>query len=269
MVRQSPGLRTVYLVNHLAFVRLDGGKRLYIDSRDTVIAPQLMTLGHWERHNTTLIRRLVKPGMHFVDIGANCGYFSVLAGSLVGDKGRVISIEPQPRVFGLLRDSLRANGYLLRTTLYNVALADQDGTARFRFRDGDFGGGSLHIPDARVAVENFTEIDVPVRRADALLAKHAPLDFIKIDAEGAEVSIIDGLSETIAASPNLRILVEFNQRYIAKHRSVEEFCQQLAGLGFTPYPVTDDSPRAVAWSELKKVAGHGYVLLARGDLAGI
>lgn len=266
LIWQSPGLRTVHLGNNTLFIRLDGGKRLYIDSRDTVIAPQIMTLGHWERFNTAVVRRLVKPGMRFVDIGANCGYFSVLGGSLVGETGRVFSFEPQPRAFELLTSSLRANGYVLRSKLYNVALSDHDGRARFRFRDGDFGGGSLHIQDARVQSENFTEIEVPVHRGDSLLQKHGAIDFIKIDAEGAEVAIIDGLTQTLAQSPNVHLLLEFNPGYIAKHRSVAEFCSQLEGLGFSAYPVTDEAPQKVAWSSVPNSVGHGYVLFSRGSI---
>jgi FkbM family methyltransferase len=266
LIRQSPGLRSVHLGNNTLFIRLDGGRRLYIDSRDTVIAPQLMTLGHWERYNTSLIRRLVKPGMRFVDIGANCGYFSVLGGSLVGEKGRVFSFEPQPRAFELLGSSMRANGFVLRSRLHNVALADHDGSARFRFRDGDFGGGSLHIQDARVQTENFTEIEVPVRRGDSLLQKHGAIDFIKIDAEGAEVAIIDGLTQTLAQSPNVRMLLEFNPSYIAKHRGVVDFCDQLSAMGFSAYPVTDNAPKLVPWAEIPNTVGHGYVLFSRGSI---
>jgi len=263
LIKHSPGMRSVYVGEQTLFIRLDGGRRIYIDSRDSVIAPQLQTLGHWERDNTGIVRRLLKPGMRFVDIGANCGYFTLLAGSIVGEGGKVIAFEPQPRVFDLLNRSLRANGYVLRTVVHNVALGDHDHTARFRFRDGDFGGGSLHISDSRARAEHFSELDVPVRRADDLLRAHAPVDFIKIDAEGAEVAIIDGLSQTMAASPKLHILMEFNPGYINKHRKVTDFCAQLAALGFSPYPVTDSNPKKVSWESLLEVGGHGYVLFSR------
>src|SRR5689334_3802567 len=64
----------------------------------------------WEPNETWAIRRLLGPGDLFVDIGANIGYFSVLAARSVGAEGRVIAIEPAPPTVAKLRDNLDLNG---------------------------------------------------------------------------------------------------------------------------------------------------------------
>lgn len=72
----------------------------------------MMITGLWERFNTDLFHKILKHGDTFVDVGANFGYFSILAGMLIGPMGKLYAFEPIPRVFELLTKSLKANGYL-------------------------------------------------------------------------------------------------------------------------------------------------------------
>jgi hypothetical protein len=87
------------------------GSKMYVDSSDIGVAPFLLEWGFYEKYETALFKRLVKKGMVVVDIGANIGYYTLLAAHLVGDKGKVFAFEPDPNNYDLLCKNIEVNGY--------------------------------------------------------------------------------------------------------------------------------------------------------------
>lgn len=144
--------------------------------------------GTYEREQTALFQQLLRPGATVLDVGANVGYYTLLASVLAGDAGRVHAFEPEPKNAGFLRDHVRINRRR-NVTVQQAAVSDRAGTARF-----DFGGGSGtgHLADTGA-------IEVRTLRLDDYCAEHglAP-SAIKIDVEGAEVSVLEGARETLA-----------------------------------------------------------------------
>lgn len=262
-VKYAPGLRTTYIGNNTSLVRLQSGRRIYVDSRDINHAQEMMITGMWERFNTDLFHRILKPGDVFVDVGANFGYFSMLAGMLVGAKGKLYAFEPIPRVFELLTKSLKANGFLQgKAKVYQMAVSDKAEQIELHYKDGDFSGGSLYIPESRVKQENFSTTVVTTTTLDAVGIEE-PVDFIKIDAEGSESKIIEGMSELIGNSPNLKILLEYNEAYINKHQPVASFKEKLKAFGFYFYAVGKDSSCQLVKPENYHPKGNAYLLLSK------
>jgi hypothetical protein len=99
---------------------------LWLDEHDHLITPLIQEYGNWELDVCALLERTLKPGMTFVDVGANIGYFSVLASKLVGSKGRVLAVEPDPRTVSLLRANLRRHG-CSNTTVLPIAAHSKTG----------------------------------------------------------------------------------------------------------------------------------------------
>ncbi len=268
LVESSPGLRTVYVGNNTALVRLKYGHRIYIDSRDITIGMNMMIRGEWEAHYTNLVRKIVKQGDTIVDVGANYGYYSVICGWQVGKTGQVYSFEPNPAVFKFLNKSLKANGFFTNKMAesFQVGLSDYQGTSKFSFLDGDFGGGSMYTPENRIVKEKFDVIEVDVNTMDNQLSHVEKLDFVKIDAEGAEVGIVKGMTELIKRSPNIKILMEFYPNYINKHTPVEAFVDDLVSLGFRfykPLPLGELKPMTEAQL---KTTENCYILMSKAAL---
>lgn len=264
LVRYSPGLRSAYVGDNVVLVRTELGKRIYVDGRDSVIAPQLMVRGEWEGHNTALFKRVLKPGMRVIDVGANYGYFTILAAHLVGTSGQVHAVEPNPETLALLERSLRVNGLKPPAVqLHRLALSDQAGNATLRYQPGNTGGGHLRGGPQRTPPAHKAEVEVPTQTGDALFAQFAPFDLIKIDAEGHEPLIWDGLAQTIAASPRLQVLMELSPSWIARIRPVDQFIGQLDAAGFKCHPIVDgNEPKPVRWADYSR-GEFGYVLLKR------
>jgi FkbM family methyltransferase len=189
--------QAVYLGDNEVLARCLGRYKMFLDSRDTGFAPHIMLDGYWEFWITRFVVRAVRPGMTVVDVGANFGYYSVLLADLIGDAGRLVAVEPNPHVAAKLRKTLSINGFDGRATVREVALTQAaDGKIAFFMPAGQPLNSRVVPPDS--ACEGGETITVGATNIDALCAKLDRVDFIKVDAEGAEAGIIEGMKETIA-----------------------------------------------------------------------
>ena len=140
-----------------------GGVELYCDAADAAVTPGLRSGGS-EPHLTKVFERYCRPGMTVVDVGANLGYYSLLASRLVGDSGRVVALEPNSENCRLLLSSLRLNGST-NVELLPVAADVASGWAYYSTHVGSNGGlvddndlsahprgGGAHLPPGRVGV---------------------------------------------------------------------------------------------------------------------
>lgn len=219
--------QTAYLGEHVVLSRVMGRYKAFLDTRDRGFAAHLMLDGYWEMWLTQFIARLVAPGMHVVDVGANFGYYSLLMGDLVGPTGRLLSVEPNPPVVEMLMRTLELNGFAGRSTVVAAAAGAHDATGCLLVPSGEPKNATL-VADA----DEHTDADlvaVPILSLDGLLEAFPRVDFLKIDAEGAEEDIMIGLARTIARH-RPRIVLEFNP---GRCRNPADFLAALRG----PYPV--------------------------------
>jgi len=189
--------------------RVLGRYKLMVDSRDLGLAPHLMLDGYWEMWCTELMLRQIRPGMVAVDVGANLGYFSVLMADLVGAGGRVVAVEPNPYLATLTERNLALNGFQHTARVERIAAAAAAQDLAFRYRTSNPKNG--HVVEAAGAPPHdgdTAQITVRGRRLDDVIG--GPVDFIKIDVEGAEEQTWAGLTRTLDASPDIIVLMEFN-----------------------------------------------------------
>jgi len=127
----------------------------------------------------------LKPGGTFIDVGANCGLFSLFAARQVGPTGRVISIEPIPLMQERLTFNAQRNGYG-NIDLVKSAVGADNGTATLFVRGKNYGQSSL------IAHDGFKPISVPVRPLVEVTADKdvASIDVLKIDVEGFEDRVL-------------------------------------------------------------------------------
>jgi FkbM family methyltransferase len=152
-------------------------------------------------------KETVQPGMVVVDVGANVGMYTLLATRIVGTSGKVLSFEPAPRVRTVLRGNVQVNGFLESNIveLRSEALSDRRGTADFTVYPGDSGHSTLFGGPA-----DGERIQVATETLDNALALLARVDVVKIDAEGAEPFILDGMRGTLRRCPQMELFMEFS-----------------------------------------------------------
>jgi FkbM family methyltransferase len=159
------------------------------------------------------IRRLLRTGDVFLDVGANIGFFSVLAGCIVGETGRVVAFEPHPDALATLRAAIAVNGLSAIVDIVEAAVGNAMGTVRLFLSDDPV--LSTLDPARSPARDHFTfdrSIEVRQLTLDGWLAERqhlAPrIRAIKIDVEGAEADVVHGMRRTLAACPRAAILCE-------------------------------------------------------------
>ena len=105
------------------------GKKMYLDLSDRVHCEILYATGIWEKDVTAYLMKLIEGGMVVIDIGANVGYYTLLAAEKVGGHGKVFAFEPEPSRYALLEKNVRING-LKNVILVQQAVSNKTGTAR-------------------------------------------------------------------------------------------------------------------------------------------
>lgn len=135
----------------------------------------------------------VRPGSVFYDIGANAGFFSIIAARLTGPRGKVVAFEPVPANAAAIRRNAALNR-LNNVVVVEAAVSDSEGTAELRL-DPHPGGAVLAASSTRQGGERIT---VPLVTIDGLVERREAPEptVIKVDVEGAEAAVLAGLART-------------------------------------------------------------------------
>jgi FkbM family methyltransferase len=167
------------------------GFRIFTDADDAAVGRYVRD-DNYEPAVTQVVRGLLAPGMGVLDLGANIGYFTMLAASIVGPSGFVMAVEPNPRNAKLLEASRRANGFD-QVVVCQVAAGPEPGLLVLHTSHSN--GTTSSLPsdeDALLLAET-----VACARPDSLLPPERRIDLIKVDVEGAEYRALLGCRATI------------------------------------------------------------------------
>jgi FkbM family methyltransferase len=213
------------------------GHWLVLDVSEFTTTPLYFGGPAYEPATTACFIERLRPGALFVDIGANHGYFSMLAAAIVGLDGRVIAFEPNPAVFSQLEGHIRANGFESRVTAVPVALADApavDAPLYVSQLATNSGVSSLTPFEESLesgALSRTATVPVQVDTFDRWHAAHgAPaVDLMKIDVEGAEAKVIQGMTRALASRRIAAIICETTSDGDAHERLLRH--------GYTPRPL--------------------------------
>jgi FkbM family methyltransferase len=161
----------------------------------------------FETLETSFVERFVKPGMTVLDVGANQGYYTLLASRMVGNCGRVISFEPSPREVRALQLHLKLNRCKNVTVAGVAAGAEKRQANLFVVQGYETACNSLRPP---VVFSETAAVRVEVVRLDDWLEAHKieRVDFIKLDVEGGELEALKGAEKMLERRPRPVILME-------------------------------------------------------------
>ena len=142
------------------------------------------------------MRQTLSPSGVFIDVGANFGFYTLLA-SRLAPEGTVLAIEPEPTIFESLNRTLKLND-LTNVKLHQLALSDKSGTAQLVIHPENYGGHSI----ASTPGKGRTAIEVTTDTLAAVIVGEKDIDpkcieLIKIDVEGAETPVIRGVLELL------------------------------------------------------------------------
>jgi FkbM family methyltransferase len=187
--------------------------------------------GNWycglqEYEDMGFVLHVLQAGDLFVDIGANIGSYSVLAGSCEGVN--VVAFEPVSSTFSWLQKNIQVNKLDKKVYAKNIGLADQEGTIYFSSNLDTLN----HVVSKHE--KNSSSIEVDVLTLDDVMKEKSPT-IIKIDTEGYESQILNGAKKTINNSSLIAILIELNGAGKKYGKEDNEICKLLMRKGFKSF----------------------------------
>ena len=206
-------------------VELDDFK-IYIRQNDFFIGAVIANTKTYEPYVTDEIRRLLKPGMVFIDIGANIGYFAMLAAALVGPTGKVYAFEPNPDNCQMVEMSIEANGFE-NIQLFPNAVAEAKQSFNLDVGGTNSNGRIIDFtPEATPG--QATPILVEAVVLDDTLPDLDRVDVVKLDIEGAEPRAWQGMQQIVSKFRPI-LVFEFSPELIpiTSHVTAESFLDEI------------------------------------------
>lgn len=224
---------------------------------------------HHESETVRHFEARIKTGMVVLDIGAHVGYYSRLTARLVGPMGRVIAFEPHPRTYEILSRNVARFPNVITV---RAALAEQEGTAELYDYLVMSASGSLHYDETlrhlQQSQQSATDIaprinqDFTMQRYtiqtvtldNALMTLGVKrIDMIKMDIEGAEISALRGMRDTLARSPGIQLIMEYNPHALKAfgHNPVEAI-DEILTMGFSRVQAIEADGSLTDWTGNKE-----------------
>jgi FkbM family methyltransferase len=209
-----PGARRVWsLVHRAAFSSGEtrvvvNGIPMWVDTSDRVIATRLLGGGTWEPEETAAFLAHVREGMCVFDVGANIGYYTLLAARAAGASGRIYAFEPEPRNYSLLARNVAENGFS-NVRLFDAAVSNRAGSATLHLDDANFGAHSFEAGSIRTS--SGRSVEVEALALDGFLEEARDFSagvLVKVDVQGAEALVVEG-GRRLLGLPRVTVILEF------------------------------------------------------------
>ena len=191
-----------YSLDDIEFVQLDG-YGMYVSKNDLMVGAQIRASGEYEPQVSKAFREVLRPGMRVIDVGANVGWFSCLSRHLVGPQGHVVAVEAGEINTKLLMMSRLKNGRDNLSIMGSLAASDRPETLLYSSNSSN---GFVHAPrDIGEIAGGEPVAAVPL---GPVLEDGRPWDLVKIDVEGYEFKVLEGLDDMIRRHQPV-LLIEF------------------------------------------------------------
>ncbi|MEH2496233.1 FkbM family methyltransferase [Bradyrhizobium sp. AZCC 1678] len=210
-----------------------------------------LDLSNWSNRQTYFLGRFydlptqlvllssLRPSDTFVDIGANEGMISLLASRLVGDHGRVLAFEPNPVPRAIFTSAIERNG-IENIHVFSFGLGSREEVLTLKVPKGNSGEASF--AKSNYSSNDLNKVECQLKVADGMLRAEAPR-LIKIDVEGFEFNVLNGLSETLKQHRPGLILEMSGQLARNAETSLAEISTFLRDRHYRPYMLAIRSRR--------------------------
>lgn len=192
----------------------------------------------FEKNQTSYIKSILKPGMTLLDVGANIGYYSIIASPILGDRGQIHAFEPVAQQYADLQANISRNN-LKNIHAKKLIVSEKSGMMTINL-GGDDNSGTASV--AFAPSNNGRSETVETVSLDEYVAKNRlKVDVIKVDVEGHELSVFKGARETLKQQKPI-LLAEVKQ-FLFKRAgtSREELYSFLSELGYQAYAIRNNA----------------------------
>ena len=190
------------------YVEIDGQK-VFLDKEDSLLLSTRKD--NYDKFEINHLKQIIKEGDIIIDLGANIGYYTLIFAKLVGDLGHVYAFEPDPSNFELLSKNVKENKHS-NVTVIQKAVSNKNSKIKLYVSKRNIASHRIFDSDEK---RNSIEVDV-ITLDEYFKNFEKPIKFIKIDVEGAEFQVLNGM-KMILKNDNLKLLIEFIPEHLEKH----------------------------------------------------
>ena len=208
--------------------------KMAVHEKGEFVSASLRERGWYSQRDYTLFRALLKPGDSYIDVGAHIGLYALYVAHVVGPKGKVVALEPEPKNYELLRENIRLNDFNNVETLQAAAGAREGRSKLFLSPQNS---GDHYLSSVSGGRES---VGVPVTTLDRVVSRFdLKPRLIKIDVQGAEAQVLAGARETLKNKPV--VILEFSPGLMGRiGDSPFEFFAFVEKGNYLPYLIHGD-----------------------------
>ena len=269
-IHQVKNAVTVKTGEFEALTRVFTGQKMYVDTRDISLAPHIMLDGMWEESFTRIFRRYITADAVVFDVGANFGWFGLMAGTDV-QTGSIHFFEPNPLLASYIRKTVSVNGLWNRAKVVQKAVGKTEDDITLTIPGDYFGSASVNIDNQVVAnyvdERDINTVLVQQTRLDTYIQENKlkKIDVIKIDVEGYEESVYAGMAKLVKNNPDLLVFMEFTA---GSYKDPKGFFKKIATDFVNVYLCEDDLHRIDNIDSLRPTIDRdGFAMIAFSNRA--
>jgi FkbM family methyltransferase len=211
------------------------GAILRLDLSESI--QRTMFMGLYEPEQTAWFKECLHEGDVVIDVGASFGYYTTLSSKLVGDAGQVFAFEPSPLASGIIENAIKESS-MKNTVLTKAAVGGRAGTVSLYLPSTS----ELHSPSILASDNTFTPVQIPVIALDEFepLRKFSRIKLVKMDVEGYEPNVLDGMQSLIRERRVENIICEFNSGWLRRNNSTthEQLFNRFLSYGYVVHSQT-------------------------------
>ena len=268
-LRKVDWMLSKYLLQKSIIKRRLNEFEMFLDLKTPGISRTLAIYRTREDDMIEIIKTYLKEGMTILDCGSNIGFYPMLATKLVKENGKVFSIEPDPRNYKILLKNIQISSFPKIIEPYNMALSNHSGKQTMIIANesnlnklksnNDDQFKNRHLINGEVSVKTMT-VD------DFCSKKNTKIDFIRMDIEGFEIEVFEGMEKTLeSASSGFMILLELHPHLYSTEKSFSDVLKKVFNLGFKSEVIVSAGEaqpkkfKELGYSPTKKIKSDGYI----------
>ena len=197
-----------------------------LDVKGKSIHKQLILDGIRERKSTRIMERFIRPDDVILELGANIGYYVLIESTVLSDKGYIYAVEPAADNVELLKKNIALNN-IKNIEVSNMAMSNKKGTAKLYLGKAC----NLHSLINSSGSPDAKYVEVQTDTVDNFLKGKKPISFLRMDVEGYETEVIDGMQDTLKSQSFKRLFVEIHPHRVSTAK-MQNFLKALHDYGF-------------------------------------
>jgi FkbM family methyltransferase len=194
------------------------GSWMCLNAYDPGISTTLLTEGIREAEHVQQVKNNLKPSMSGIDLGANVGYYALIEAQRIGKTGKIFAIEPEPGNIDLLKKNIQANDFEDIVSVSQYIIGDQDKMSELRISALSNRHSMSTANRYKVqGTDKAITVKIPMIKLDTFMEKNniqpKDIDFLRMDIEGYEVMVLQGMSRLLSATTPLKIFIELHPKW--------------------------------------------------------